>query len=186
MYKRKVLQFLSKYIRGLNSDQVSSRLFAGEVELRDAELEVEPLNSLLAGILPYTVQVLAVSCDKLLVQVPWSGLRTRPVHIRVGHMRAQVRIHSPSDVSWAEAVAEATFVAAHKKPASKEQQSYRLSETGQDDSVRHCLSAFATPLQSMIEGCSLSGFFESKTFFLPMRRNVEETTGYVQVSCICL
>ena len=31
-------------------------LFAGEVELRDAELEVEPLNSLLAGILPYTVQ----------------------------------------------------------------------------------------------------------------------------------
>ncbi|CAE7641441.1 Tim10 [Symbiodinium sp. CCMP2456] len=57
MHKRKVVQYLSKYIRGLNADQVSSRLLSGEVELRDAELEVAPLQSLLASAgLPYTLE----------------------------------------------------------------------------------------------------------------------------------
>lgn len=32
-------------------------LFSGEVELRDAELEVEPVKKLLAGTLPYTLEV---------------------------------------------------------------------------------------------------------------------------------
>ncbi|CAL1162132.1 unnamed protein product [Cladocopium goreaui] len=90
MQKRKVVQYLSKYIKGLNADQVSSRLFSGEVELRDAEFEVDPLRKLLLGTLPFTWEVLAISCDRLQVQVPWSALRSRAVQVKVGKLRVQV------------------------------------------------------------------------------------------------
>eukprot|EP00434_Breviolum_minutum_P003431 symbB.v1.2.003019.t1/scaffold113.1/size324549/17 len=132
MQKRKVVQYLSKYIKGLNADQVSSRLFSGEVELRDAELEVEPVKKLLAGTLPYTLEILAISCDRLNVQVPWSHLRSRPVQVKVGHLRMQVRVHSSSDRSWAESVAVSAAISkSEQKPQEKqdeEQKSFRLAD----------------------------------------------------------
>eukprot|EP00438_Fugacium_kawagutii_P012644 Skav215599 [mRNA] locus=scaffold666:343489:349968:+ [translate_table: standard] len=78
-----------------------ARLFSGEVELRDAEFEVEPLKKLLVGTLPYTLEatasrveamesiVLAISCDRLQVFVPWSSLRKRSVQVKLGHVRIQ-------------------------------------------------------------------------------------------------
>ena len=34
-------------------------------------------------------QVLAISCDRLQVQVPWSALRSRAVQVKVGKLRVQ-------------------------------------------------------------------------------------------------
>eukprot|EP00439_Symbiodinium_sp_Y106_P051249 s2363_g6.t2 len=132
MHKRKVVQYLSKYIRGLNAEQVSSRLLSGEVELRDAELEVAPLQSLLASAgLPYTLEVLAVSCDLVSVTVPWSALRSRPLQVKIGHVRAQVKVHDATDAAWVEMIAAAAARANTKRssPASsKEQRSLRVSD----------------------------------------------------------
>ena len=34
-------------------------------------------------------QVLAISCDHVSVTVPWSSLRSRPLRVKIGHVRAQ-------------------------------------------------------------------------------------------------
>ncbi|CAE8625349.1 unnamed protein product, partial [Polarella glacialis] len=112
MHKRKFVQYLSKYVRGLNADQVSSRLLAGELELRDAELEVAPLNELLAlGHAPFIIEILAASCDVVKVQAPWSSLRSRPVRVQFGDIRLQVKIHPREDLSWTSSSAERVEVA---------------------------------------------------------------------------
>ena len=49
-------------------------------------------------ILLHPVQILAISCDRLNVQVPWSHLRSRPVQVKVGHLRIQARL--PTGKSW--------------------------------------------------------------------------------------
>lgn len=43
-------------------------------------------------------QILAISCDRLNVQVPWSHLRSRPVQVKVGNLRIQARL--PTGKSW--------------------------------------------------------------------------------------
>eukprot|EP00929_Paragymnodinium_shiwhaense_P074328 TRINITY_DN38025_c0_g1_i2.p1 TRINITY_DN38025_c0_g1~~TRINITY_DN38025_c0_g1_i2.p1 ORF type:complete len:1491 (-),score=438.68 TRINITY_DN38025_c0_g1_i2:649-5121(-) len=106
MYKRTVVQYLGKYIKGLNTDQVSSSLLTGDFELRDAELEVDTVNNLLAGLLPYTLKVNAAVCDLVRVQVPWSALRSKPVRVQIGRCVAKVEVHSKDDKVWATTAAE--------------------------------------------------------------------------------
>ncbi|CAK0911404.1 unnamed protein product [Prorocentrum cordatum] len=114
--KRRLAKYLRKYIKDFNPDQVSSRLLSGEIELRDLELEVAPLNEALAGALPYTLELQAASCSSVRVEVPWTALRGRPVCVSVGSCRARVQVHGQDDPEWArtaalrsrEALAEAT------------------------------------------------------------------------------
>lgn len=77
-------------------------------------------------------QVLAISCDRLQVQVPWSALRSRAVQVKVGKLRVQVAVHSCTDPAWAESLATSTAIANTQKPQEKredeEQKSFRLSD----------------------------------------------------------
>lgn len=97
MHKRKLVQYLGKYIRNLKSDQISSRLLDGEFELRDVELEVAPINELLVGVLPYTLELHAGVVDHVHVWLPWNALRTKPVRIRVGSCRVTAEVHQRDD-----------------------------------------------------------------------------------------
>eukprot|EP00927_Polykrikos_kofoidii_P077296 TRINITY_DN74251_c0_g1_i1.p1 TRINITY_DN74251_c0_g1~~TRINITY_DN74251_c0_g1_i1.p1 ORF type:complete len:1263 (+),score=274.05 TRINITY_DN74251_c0_g1_i1:114-3902(+) len=106
MHKRKVVQYLGKYIRGLNTDQVKSHLLTGEFELRDAELDVGTLSGVLAGVVPYTLQVQSAVCEYVHVRVPWRALRSRPVRVRIGSCRAKVEVHCQDDIEWAKVAAE--------------------------------------------------------------------------------
>lgn len=50
-------------------------LFSGEVELRDAELEVEPVKKLLAGTLPYTLEAQILEMISWLRSLDYLGSR---------------------------------------------------------------------------------------------------------------
>ena len=106
MHKRKLTTYLGKYIRGFNPDQLRSNILDGDLELRGVELEVAPLNELLAGLVPYTLEVTSATIDHVHVQVPWRTLKSKPVEVQLGHCRICLEVHTCDDGPWAQKSAE--------------------------------------------------------------------------------
>jgi hypothetical protein len=101
MYKGTVLQYLRKYIKDLQADQLESYVLAGELTLHAIELEPDALSDWISDVLPYTVEIERVFCSKVDIKIPWAQLRTKPVQIAVHQMELKLLVHDFREQDWA-------------------------------------------------------------------------------------
>jgi hypothetical protein len=101
MYKGTVLQYLRKYIKDLQAEQLESYVLAGELTLHAIELEPEAMSEWISDILPYTVEIEKVFCSKVDIKIPWAQLRTKPVQIAVHQMEMTLLVHDFREQDWA-------------------------------------------------------------------------------------
>ena len=101
MYKGTVLQYLRKYIKDLQADQLESYVLAGELTLHAIELEPEAISDWISDIVPYTVEIERVFCSKVDIKIPWAALRTKPVQIAVHQMEITLLVHDFREQDWA-------------------------------------------------------------------------------------
>ena len=66
-----------------------------------------------------------MSCDRLWLHIPWSALHSRPVQIKLGRLRVQLRVHSEGPYTAAEGLRKAL---AQGAPRKAEQKTLRLSD----------------------------------------------------------
>ena len=107
MYKGTVLQYLRKYIKNLQSDQLESYLLSGECTLHAIELEPDAIVEWIADLIPYTVEIEKVFCSKVDIKIPWAQIRTKPLLIGIQQMEVTVRVHDFREQDWAVGKAKA-------------------------------------------------------------------------------
>lgn len=100
MLKFFIVQRLSRYIKGFSHDQVSARLLAGELKLKDVEVELDEVADLLVGLLPYTLQLRHVRCRSVSAKVPWKALRRLPICVEVQGCDVEVQVHHADEREW--------------------------------------------------------------------------------------
>jgi len=101
MYKGTVLQYLRKYIKNLQSDQLESYLLSGECTLHGIELEPVAIAEWISDLIPYTVEIEKVFCSKVEIKIPWAQIRTKPLLIGIQQMEVTVLLHDFREQEWA-------------------------------------------------------------------------------------
>ena len=100
MYKGTVLQYLRKYIKNLQADQLESYVLAGEFTLHAIELEPAAISEWIADVIPYTIEIQRVFCSKVDIKIPWAQIRTKPLQIAIQQMELTVFVHDFRDEEW--------------------------------------------------------------------------------------
>ena len=101
MYKGTVLQYLRKYIKDLQADQLESYVLAGELTLHAIELEPSAISDWVSDMIPYTGEIEKVFCSKVDIKIPWAQLRTKPVQISIQQMEVDLVVHDFREQDWA-------------------------------------------------------------------------------------
>lgn len=68
-----------------------------------------------------------MSCDRLWLHIPWSALHSRPVQIKIGSLRLQLRLHPEGPYAEAEALRK-VLAQGNSVPKRPSEQSLRLSD----------------------------------------------------------
>jgi hypothetical protein len=92
MLKRFIAQSLGRYIKGLGTEQVHAKLYAGELTLTDVEIDLSSLADLLTGVLPYTLGVRRVACKSVSVRVPWQKPRRHPLCVEARGVEVETHL----------------------------------------------------------------------------------------------
>ena len=99
--KRRIATYIGKYIvGGIKNEQLTHRVWAGELELTDVELEPVELEALLRGVLPFALEIRKVFVDKLLVTITLTALKTKPVLVEIKNADVELVVHSKEDLAW--------------------------------------------------------------------------------------
>lgn len=101
MYKGTILQYLRKYIKDLQADQLESHLLSGECTLHAIELEPDAISDWIADVLPYTTEIEKVFCSKVSIKIPWAQIMTKPLVISIQQMEVSLMVHDFRDQEWA-------------------------------------------------------------------------------------
>jgi hypothetical protein len=105
MYKGTVLNYLRKYIKNLQADQLESYILAGECTLHAIELEPTAISDWISDVIPYTMEVQKVFCSKVEIKIPWAQIRTKPLVIAIQQMEITVLVHDFREQEWNSQVA---------------------------------------------------------------------------------
>lgn len=100
MYKGTILQYLRKYIKNLQADQLESYILSGECTLHSIELEPSAVSDWVSDMFPYTAEVQKVFCSKANIKIPWAQIRTKPLLIAVQQMEITVHVHDFREQEW--------------------------------------------------------------------------------------
>lgn len=106
MYKGAVVQYLKKYIKDLQPDQVESYLLSGECTLHSFEMEPCAVSDWVSEIFPYTAEVESVFCSRANIKIPWAQIKTKPLLITIQHMDVCVSVHDFREQEWNMRVSE--------------------------------------------------------------------------------
>ena len=96
-----MLQYLRKYIKNLQADQLESYILSGECTLHAIELEPDAIADWIADILPFTVEIQKVFCSKVNIKIPWAQVKTKPVQIAIQQMEVTLLVHDFREQEWA-------------------------------------------------------------------------------------
>jgi hypothetical protein len=105
MYKGTVLNYLRKYIKNLQADQLESYILAGECTLHAIELEPSAISDWISEVIPYTMEVQKVFCSKVEIKIPWAQIRAKPLVIAIQQMEITVLVHDFREQEWNSQVA---------------------------------------------------------------------------------
>ncbi|CAE8650732.1 unnamed protein product, partial [Polarella glacialis] len=100
MLTRYLTQKLGRFVKDLGPEQISGKLLAGEVKLKDVELDLAALDELLLEALPCALELRHVRCKKVSIKMPWNRLRKQPVVVELRDIDVEVQIHDPKDKTW--------------------------------------------------------------------------------------
>jgi hypothetical protein len=100
MYKGTILQYLRKYIKNLQSDQLESYILAGECTLHAIELEPSAIEDWIGEIVPHTVEIERVFCSKVEIKIPWAQIKSKPLLVNIHEMEITAYVHDARDQEW--------------------------------------------------------------------------------------
>lgn len=92
LIKNQIIKHLSKFARNLKPEQITLEILKGKSQLRNIELNEDVLSDLLE--LPPWLRITKAFCNCVGVQIPWTSLKTLPIHIICDEITIEIGLSS--------------------------------------------------------------------------------------------
>jgi hypothetical protein len=162
MYKGTILQYLRKYIKNLQADQLESYLLSGECTLHAIELEPDAIMDWISDILPYTAEIQKVFCSKVDIKIPWAQIKTKPLLIAIQQMEVTLNVHDFREQDWAiDKATEQREKLIHTKIVDMDR--VKISEKALKQHELTWIDYVSAGIQLRVEFCKLNLFSNSKS-----------------------
>ncbi|CEF71088.1 Vacuolar protein sorting-associated protein 13A N-terminal domain-containing protein [Strongyloides ratti] len=96
LIKNQIIKHLSKFARNLKPEQITLDILKGKSQLRNIELNEDVLSDLLE--LPPWLRITKAFCNCVGVQIPWTSLKTLPIHIICDEIVIEIGLSSKCNV----------------------------------------------------------------------------------------
>uniref|UniRef100_A0A0K0EX21 Chorein_N domain-containing protein n=1 Tax=Strongyloides venezuelensis TaxID=75913 RepID=A0A0K0EX21_STRVS len=96
LIKNQIIKHLSKFARNLKPEQITLEILKGKSQLRNIELNEDVLSDLLE--LPPWLRITRAFCNSVGVKIPWTSLKTFPIHIICDEIIVEIGLSSKCNV----------------------------------------------------------------------------------------
>uniref|UniRef100_A0A0N4Z509 Chorein_N domain-containing protein n=1 Tax=Parastrongyloides trichosuri TaxID=131310 RepID=A0A0N4Z509_PARTI len=96
LIKNQIIKHLSKFARNLKPEQITLEILKGKSQLRNIELNEDVLSDLLE--LPPWLRITKAFCNSVGVKIPWTSLKTLPIHIICDEIIVEIGLSSKTNV----------------------------------------------------------------------------------------